>query len=544
MNLLGHHSYTPIVAKRKDYRFICLDMQFIPLINLNNNFLYQLEKIKDYPSNRYLDFFKIIKTKPQEYKLPIENIFLNTVRDNRDFVLDKKEFEDFYYDKIIAAVEVFSGDSERTNLGAGRNILLNGIELKGCGRNNVATRLDYYHAWGGMYLIEAVYEFLISNVVHYSTHLGSERIIGIGVEKSITKIQNDTPVIALRNRTSPRVSMCDRTFESTDSLATLKYYLKKKNHLKDFILQYFSFSFNGCIHKSLILENATIGGSLIDCNSIHFTKRRNSLLGTILINSFGDDSIKSASDLIKMEKIKIEKNSIKSLMQIFQSVESSYSKNFNRDISYKHCLSEIVREMSAQSPKEIVKLLESLHSLPSNIEGDFSQLEMILKDPLFKIIEFSTFNREEDFVFKLDFEIIISPSIPKFITEFNSSRQVLNENVLSSISKTISLLPRDHESFTDLLFRQVSKMIQLHPFKLNTNGELTLNANSLKDLHAQLSIFPTRNEFLCFYLEQDIQRERWLSIDNLIGLNKEFIIFSTRDFKKKKISPIKPLYFS
>ena len=153
MTLLGHNSYIPVIALKKDYSFLCLDESQKELISQNISFIENLESLGEPPADRFLNYFELIKKSYKKSDSPLEEIFLNATIDARSFVLNENDFYQFYKDKIICVAEIFKGNEERTNYGAGRNILLQNLELKGCGRNNAASRLDYNHAWGGMFLL-------------------------------------------------------------------------------------------------------------------------------------------------------------------------------------------------------------------------------------------------------------------------------------------------------------------------------------------------------------------------------------------------------
>jgi hypothetical protein len=544
MGLLGHNSYLPVSAVKKEYRFVCLDETQKELILKNVAFISKLEAQGGYPADRFFNFFSLINEDLEIGSGPLEHIFLNAVIDSRDFIQDQEQFYDFYKDKLICIAEIFKGNSERSNYGAGRNILLKDLELKGVGRNNSASRLDYQHAWGGMYLLEAIFEFFLSNLLNYSTHLGSERAIAIGVTSETEVLNSDTPAILVRQRSSPRVSMCNKHFIAQSSKAYLERFFSDPYFFENQILQYLTLNFNGFFHKSMILENATLNGKIIDCNSIELTDKRNGIIGSFIINPHMEEpAIESIPELLKARTLSIENNSLENLYHVLQSTLTSYKQNISdckRDT--KLVLKNILDQISPQNDNESVcQLLNLIFKLPSEIGGDKSVLGKILNSVLFEVFNFKRIQRSRDFVFMVEFYIPLNFQLPKLHTEFNNSRKKTMDPFFLNLIKALPYLPREPLVLTDLLFSEVLKMTQISPFEIGPDGNVALAKLKVKDLPAYLKNLYNAESYLFFYEESEQYVQKWHASDSIISLQKECIIYGIKT--GKTIRPITPLYF-
>lgn len=228
--------------------------------------------------------------------------------------VDQKDFDRWIGEGEIALPTERFYSKPYLSLGSSRHVLLQNVQLKGVGRNNLCIDQDFYHSWGGLVSRDALKGYLSSLVANKKTKLGCLSILGLF---NYTDIPAGSPPLTLvvRESNSFRLSQIDSSFLTDTDIRVVKKFLNgsfpelKPQQIFEKILDHYIHAYSvGVIHRSPNRENLLIDGRWIDTESIDFNLDSSALYSFVKIvvlcsdenlpNNFG----KSFSEVVKGEE--------------------------------------------------------------------------------------------------------------------------------------------------------------------------------------------------------------------------------------------------
>jgi len=527
--ILAPYAYVPVITRRLEGHLLCLDPAEAPLYSHNLRFLDKLSKFSGSQASRYYYFFELARKNPATGRgldngVDLAPLLLESCPSDDTYYVTEEIFDQSYQGKTLLPAELLIGMGGASNLAASRNILLSGLELKGVGRNTGAVRLDYAHAWGGMYFTEAVTEFITSNICEYSTHLGAERTLAIGVHGAKdNKLTFKSNSFILRKRSAPRVSQAARQFEDSHSKSVFHAIARPdreslRTHLKKIAFQYFSSGLIGMNHKSFITENALLNGKFIDTNSIDMSGDFNKIQGTILLSIDGlyADQISTIEDLISNNHLNftVDNNSLKNYFDVllrtlhcFELQNDDFELVLKRD---KELITKIIQNTLSEmgcSQKAINAVLDYVR-LPLKTKLSPSEIEtllLLLRSEKVGINKFKSFIVNERTIIQINLGIDTSIKTMTIFQEFNKSQTSSFEKFIMSFSRMLELIDIKNNSLFSMLNKYVLENVKILPFTLNAENNVTENVQS----HEQAdSLLPKEAESFYCFMDEKIKRTR------------------------------------
>lgn len=527
--ILAPYSYVPVITRQLAGHFQCIDPSEAPLYSHNIRFLDKLTKFSGSQATRYYYFFELARENPplnevSNTALDLSPLLLESCLSEDTYFANEEMFNQSYQGKTLLPAELLIGMGGASNLAASRNILLSGLELKGVGRNSGAVRLDYVHAWGGMYFTEAVTEFISSNLCEYSTHLGAERTLAIGAHGSKNdKLTFKSNSFILRKRSAPRVSQAARQFEDPQSKSVFHAISKPdkesiKNHLKKIAFHYFSAGLIGMNHKSLIAENALINGKFIDTNSINMSGDFNNIQGTILLSIDGKhtDQIKTVADLVsnKHMSITVDNNSLKNYFDVllktlhaFELQNENFELMLKRD---KELIAKIIHETLFEMGcgEKVINSVLAYANLPlkSNLgPSEIKSVVSLLTAKEVRIGQFKTYIADEKTIVQINFGLDGDLKTKAISRDFNKSQTNSFEKFIMSFSRMLELIEVKDNSLFSLLNKYVLENVKILPFTLNESNEVIEN---VQDNDQVDRLLPKEAESFYCFMGEKIKRTR------------------------------------
>jgi hypothetical protein len=260
----------------KSFRYIIVWAQKIKAINLvfNPQFVHDWEEASAFwihaqkfkgNKQKFLEIFDHLSKKinfSHRTGIDFDCAFVSKLPTKE--ILSETEYNHFLKDKTPLLVERFSHPDSFNHLGSSRHLLLGNIQVKGAGRNNLVSRTDYIHAWGGMFEIEAYYSYLASN------YLDRQLPLGACPTFKIDRFNNDHFQI-LRSARGLRISQFSPHMNH-EELKVFQSAIGDETFLHKMAFQFAYASFCNIYNYSMIAENMLIDGRVIDCESIYNAK--------------------------------------------------------------------------------------------------------------------------------------------------------------------------------------------------------------------------------------------------------------------------------
>ena len=252
--------------------------------------------------------------------------------------LSKETFHKIHSQGWGVVSEKFIGEKGgQLNLGSSRHALIYKMQLKGCGRNSLAHRMDYSHAWGGVEKNEAIYSYLMSFLLNDSLPLGALRVPYVfQYIETQKKWGRDNICCTVREADSYRLAQVHSNAISENEKKVLLEHLQWKipgqsweTRKKALLFQYFSFFFLNFHHNSMNSENALLDGSVIDCESIgqlgdldkqaivlDFYPKQSELLHFDEVKEMSDETL--LRNLLSQENFSFYQSNLHSIMRAYE----------------------------------------------------------------------------------------------------------------------------------------------------------------------------------------------------------------------------------
>ena len=174
--------YSPVYLLRTPVTPWIVNEKFMPQLKANAAFVKQLIDAYPHKKRGTMNWIKSAFHNPVEATEEIDVLTylgLKTIGTLGGAFVDQNDF-----DQWIAVAEI-ALPTERfyskpfLSLGSSRHVLLQDVQLKGVGRNNLCIDQDFYHSWGGLVMRDALKGYLSSLVANKKTKLGCLNILGL-----------------------------------------------------------------------------------------------------------------------------------------------------------------------------------------------------------------------------------------------------------------------------------------------------------------------------------------------------------------------------
>ena len=224
-------------------------------------------------SNKYI----VIPTEKAQSQIHIHNgsvqesledlVYVSSIKDCA--FLDKKDFENQNHQHTA---ELFAfGYYNGRNIGSARHINGDFYQIKGAGRNQLAIRNDYEHAWGGLEQNIGFREYVMANVLRGLDAQSVVNYFAFGSYRIKTMPQS---AFILRGKFLPRLVQLSPFNLSEREIQNIKVELShvQINSLTDLIQTHIKKFVNllllGFYHTSYNFENITLDGKVLDAASL------------------------------------------------------------------------------------------------------------------------------------------------------------------------------------------------------------------------------------------------------------------------------------
>lgn len=271
---LPYYYYAPVFFEAADISFEFINPDFIRDLTLNAAFVsfvkskqndkrfYALEeRIKEFEAS---DFFTA--------ETNLNELGIKVIVPNDSILLTEEDCE--YLQACWISTDRYFYPHGFRHIGSSRHGLLYTAQLKGIGRNNLAHRGDYVHAWGGFSLGQAITSMIGNLYIDEVTTLGSLPVWGIArLSKWIMPSDALSPCILYRDARAYRLAHFEPGSNRLDELSTrIKSHLEEfhgtsdRNLIRSEVLKHFmSYLENGVNPRSSVIpENLLFDGRAID----------------------------------------------------------------------------------------------------------------------------------------------------------------------------------------------------------------------------------------------------------------------------------------
>ena len=271
--------YSPVYLARTPITPWIVNEKFMPQLKANAAFVKQLIEAYPHKKRGVMNWIKSAFHSPAEAteEIDVLNFLgLKTIGTLGGAFVDQHDF-----DQWIAVAEI-ALPTERfyskpfLSLGSSRHVLLQDVQLKGVGRNNLCIDQDFYHSWGGLVMRDALKGYLSSLVANKKTKLGCLNILGLF---NYSEVPAGSPPLTLVVRESNSFRLCqiDSSFLTDTDIKVVKTFLTKSfpglapQEMLEKILDHYIHAYSvGVVHRSPNKENLLIDGRWIDTESIDF----------------------------------------------------------------------------------------------------------------------------------------------------------------------------------------------------------------------------------------------------------------------------------
>jgi hypothetical protein len=190
---------------------------------------------------------------------------------------------------LCLLTEKFFWKYPTANLGSSRHGLLFDYQIKGVGRNPLATRNDHTHSWGGQYLWQGLKAYVLGHVLKGLSPLGvlNTTMVSTHTPELLESIRASSLCLTLREADATRVTQVVTGFDPNMKItqeSIQKKFLKNlgvkdpKEHLENIVFHYATLYLLGVYHHAVTRENVTLEGKLIDYEDVVFTASGNEIL--------------------------------------------------------------------------------------------------------------------------------------------------------------------------------------------------------------------------------------------------------------------------
>jgi hypothetical protein len=275
MNSLPFFFYILFPVRRADYKILVINLLSYHRLSRNAAFTNQIEKtVGDHNSSDYL-YLKIWNLKKKKINHFIKEFdWENLKRLHLESISHNESFRTGPHKNLIYLLtERFFWKTPTLNLGSSRHGLLYDYQIKGLGRNPLATRGDYHHSWGGVHLWQGLNAYIKSHLLAGLSPLGILQTTMVSIKNSDGHdfIRADHTTQIMREADSIRVTQVCTQFErEAEKEEVAKLILSRTNtekfddHFEKIIFHYVSLYLLGVKNTSVTKENITLEGKLID----------------------------------------------------------------------------------------------------------------------------------------------------------------------------------------------------------------------------------------------------------------------------------------
>lgn len=293
MNDLPNTFYSWFPTVRAEYLPVYINLNKVEdlFINLEHLSVLTSQKIKELnPILRYGELLSLdSKVLDKEVTLSREDIrhafnglTLTPSKDSNVFLPKHKRTGLPPIGEIWLPAERFFWSFPQINIGSARHILLFGLQLKGSGRNPIATRVDYTHSWGGQYFWQNLKAVSFSRIYGGLLPLGVLEGIGIGIEPEeyadSQELDPFTNSLLIREARSYRLTQVMTDFDPFAQIPKSYYQKKALKELQreevsipdSYFFQYGSMLSLGINDLNVTKENLMLNGSIMDYEDISY----------------------------------------------------------------------------------------------------------------------------------------------------------------------------------------------------------------------------------------------------------------------------------
>ena len=284
MNDLPNTFYSWFPIRKADYLQVYINLKHYNLLFRNSTYLKQLttSEIKELnPVFRYAELAQLIDSASDrqvslaELQDVLANLTFVPSKDDKVFLPKDKRQGLPLKEEIWVPTEKFFWSYPQINIGSARHILLFGLQLKGSGRNPLATRVDYNHSWGGQYLWQNFKALTFSRIYSGCLPLGVLDAIGIGLEKNEFNESDEldpfTNSVLMREARSYRLTQVMTDFDPSAPIPKSYYQQKAKKFSPEFYhYQYGMMLALGICDLNITKENLMVNGALMDYEDITY----------------------------------------------------------------------------------------------------------------------------------------------------------------------------------------------------------------------------------------------------------------------------------
>lgn len=200
----------------------------------------------------FLDQFKLVSLAHTE---PIKN-FLAKFEESRP---------------IEVMAERFIHPLAKVTKGSSRHLIYKGYQLKGCGRNDLIQPEDELHSWGGLYLYDALYAYLLGLYFDQSTEMGCIPYVGLTLYHPIEQRFSESKSLLIRETNCYRLAQFNDQELSLEDKEILKRQITSFHQTTDIklicrkVIFYFAqLTFINSVPFSLSMDNICLDGRIID----------------------------------------------------------------------------------------------------------------------------------------------------------------------------------------------------------------------------------------------------------------------------------------
>lgn len=282
MNWLQPNFYIAFPVAPADYQIALIDILAFQRLNANASFVEKLKQL--FPTTAageeiyhlFEQTKKARKTQlaPEKFELKkLDSLHLISAPPAKT-IQKEKVMEDLYL-----LTEKFFWMWPTVNLGSARHGLLLDYQIKGIGRNPLATRNDYFHSWGGQYLWQGIKAYVTGHILDRIAPLGvlNSNMVSIDQTELNSVLSASSVCQVFREADATRVTQVCTEFDP--NMKITKERIKNEflsrvgaktfnDHLDQVIFHYAALYLQGMVHFSVTRENITLEGKLIDYEDV------------------------------------------------------------------------------------------------------------------------------------------------------------------------------------------------------------------------------------------------------------------------------------
>jgi hypothetical protein len=290
MNELPSTFYVWFPVKKSNYHLLYINFYYISDLFLEELFLRDLRKNNSLGDSSQLLKYQEVRLSPlklssapkvDQLEQVMEELHI-TAADSRGCFFSPNERKGLpHSEEVWLPSERFFWSFPQFNQGSSRHILINKVQLKGSGRNPMATRLDRHHSWGGQFLWQNLKSLAVSQIFRGAVPMDLLNTLAFSLEAEESKGQNISPGLnsmLFREAKSFRITQVMTDFDPRGEVKKhdlSRQFLEQAKLKEHFIPESYLFNFAsmlmmGISHLSINRENMMLDGSLIDYEDLRF----------------------------------------------------------------------------------------------------------------------------------------------------------------------------------------------------------------------------------------------------------------------------------